>query len=46
MCLLCDHLIGVVVHDRQGSWAVAGDQVILGLQGTEMNKLRYMYVVY
>ena len=35
---------GVQVSDRPGSWAVAGDHVILALQGTEMNKLRYVHV--
>ena len=33
--------IGVLVNDRPGLWAVAGDQVILALHGVEMNELRY-----
>lgn len=33
-------LTAVLVSDRPGSWAVAGDQVIMTLQGVEMNKLR------
>jgi elongation factor 1 alpha-like protein len=32
---------GVSVSDRQESWAVAGEQVILAIHGVEMNKLRY-----
>ena len=37
---------GVMVSDRPGSWAVAGDHVILAIQGTEMNKLRYILCMY
>jgi elongation factor 1 alpha-like protein len=33
----------VMVSDRPGSWAVAGDHVILAIQGTEMNKLRSVH---
>ena len=38
---LCHSTTAVLVSDRPGSWAVAGDQVIMTLQGVEMNKLRY-----
>ena len=33
--------VGVLVSERPGSWAVAGDQVILAIHGVEMNKMRY-----
>lgn len=40
------HIKGVLVNDRPGLWAVAGDQVILALHGVEMNELRYIQCMY
>lgn len=37
---------GVLVNEKPGLWAVAGDQVILALHGVEMNKMRYVHCTY